>query len=74
MNSDVYSTSQSCLSCSDINPPQTTLQKAFKMLTVLMNKLTMELKMALVAFQIQANQVYLRHVTHRIIKPENTVL
>lgn len=44
-------------------------RKAFRMLTVPMIKCLVELKTALVMFQIQVNQVYLRHITHRIINP-----
>lgn len=39
------------------------------MLTVLVNECTMELKMALVAFHIQVDQLFLKQSTCRITKP-----
>lgn len=60
------------VSCFDLNPPLSPLQKSLVTLTViLMNECTVELKMALVAFHIQANQLYLRHIACRIIKPDS---
>lgn len=43
--------------------------KALIMLTALMNECTVELKMVLVTFQIQVNQVYLRPITCRSRNP-----
>jgi len=51
--------------------PSISSTKALIMLTILMNECIMAVKMVLVAFQIQVNQVYLRHATCKVIYPES---